>query len=126
MRYGVVRALAGAAVALGASGLLGGCGTLSNGPGPVCDDTKQVFQQYMNQVRSIPASEPARWGQATDQLAGRLDALAEEADDEDLEKTLRSEADELRAAAAAVRDGDVAKLNAVLKETPNRIGDACD
>ncbi|MEU8799464.1 hypothetical protein [Spirillospora sp. NPDC048819] len=126
MRYGVVRTLAGGVVALGASGLLGGCGTLGGGPGEVCIDTKKAFQQYITQVRSVPASDPAQWRQATDKLAGRLDALSEKAEDDDLKKALKTEADQLRAAAPAVGGGDVAQLDTVMKETPARIGKACE
>lgn len=125
MRYGVVRALAGGVVALGAAGLLGGCGALGGGPDEVCDDTKQAFQQYITQVRAVPAAEPARWRQATEKLAGRLDALAGDTGDGDLEKALKTEADRLRAAAPAVGTGDVAQLNTVMKDTPTRIGKAC-
>ncbi|WP_207943790.1 hypothetical protein, partial [Actinomadura sp. KC345] len=63
MRYGVVRALAGGAMALGASGLLGGCGTLSSGPGPACTGTEKALRQYIAQVRAVsatPASDARR------------------------------------------------------------------
>lgn len=126
MRYGVVRALAGGVVALGASGLLGGCGALGGGDsGQVCADTKKAFQQYITQVRSIPAADPAQWRKATEQLAGRLDALAEEADD-DLKKALKTEAGKFRAAAPAVGTGDVSQLDTVIEKTPARIGKACE
>lgn len=63
MRYGVVRTVAGGVVALGASGLLGGCGMLGGGnSAQVCTDTKKAFQQYVTQVRSIPAAEPRGGG----------------------------------------------------------------
>ena len=126
MRYGTVRTLAVGVVALGASGLLGGCGVLGGGPNKVCADTKQAFQQYITQVRSVPAAEPGRWRQATETLAGRLDALAKRAGDDDLTKALKTEAARLRAAAPAVGTGDVARLNAVLKEAPAKIGSACE
>ncbi|TDE32033.1 hypothetical protein [Actinomadura sp. 6K520] len=125
MRYGVIRALGGGAVVLGASGLLGGCGVVSAGPDQVCTDTKAAFQQYMTQVRSAPAADPAQWRQATEKLAGRLDELAGETGDDDLEKALKGEADRLRAAAAAVGGGDVTQFNTVMSETPARIGEAC-
>ncbi|MFC4048574.1 hypothetical protein ACFOY4_02660 [Actinomadura syzygii] len=126
MRYGVVRALAAGVAALGAAGLLGGCGALGGDSGKVCDDTRQAFQQYITQVRSVPAAEPAQWRQATEKLAGRLDALAKDTGDSDLRKALKAEADRLRAAAPAVGGGDVAQLDTVLKETPAKIGKACD
>jgi hypothetical protein len=127
MRYGVVRTLAGGVVALGASGLLGGCGMLGGGnSAQVCTDTKKAFQQYITQVRGIPAAEPARWRQATEQLAGRVDGLAKQADDDALKKALSTEAGRLRAAAPAVGTGDVSQLNAVMKNTPAGIGEACD
>lgn len=126
MRHGVVRALAAGAAALGASGLLGGCGALGGDSGQVCADTKKAFQQYITQVRSIPAADPGRWRQATDKLAGRLDALAEKAGDDDLKKALKTEADKLRAAAPAVGTGDVSQLDTVMKDTPARIGKACE
>ncbi|WP_433473796.1 hypothetical protein ACQPZP_34065 [Spirillospora sp. CA-142024] len=125
MRYGVVRALVAGAVTLGASGLLGACGTAGGNSGQVCTDTKKAFQQYIAQVRSIPAAEPARWRQATEQLAGRIDRLAKQADDDALKKALTTEADRLRAAAPGVGGGDVSQLDAVMKDTPARIGKAC-
>ncbi|WP_067463819.1 hypothetical protein [Actinomadura macra] len=127
MRYGVVRALAGGAVALGASGLLGGCGALGGGDtGQVCTDTRKAFQQYVTQVRSVSAAEPGQWRQATEQLAGRLDGLAGKTGDSDLKKALKTEADRLRAAATAVGTGDASQLNTVISDTPAQIGKACD
>ncbi|WUI01481.1 hypothetical protein OHR68_06575 [Spirillospora sp. NBC_00431] len=126
MRHGVVRALAAGAMALGASGLLGGCGALGGDTGQVCTDTKKAFQQYITQVRSVPAAEPAQWRQATEKLAARLDALANKTGDDDLKKALRAEARELRAAAPAVGTGDVTRLDTVMKKTPASIGDACE
>ncbi|MFA1548366.1 hypothetical protein [Actinomadura chokoriensis] len=123
MRYGVVRALAGGVLVLGA---LSGCGMLGGNSGQVCTDTKKAFQQYVTQVRSLPAAEPARWRQATEQLAGRLDGLAKKADDAALKKALKAEAGKLRSAATAVGTGDVSQLNTVMKETPASIGEACD
>ncbi|TDD62972.1 hypothetical protein E1298_44185 [Actinomadura rubrisoli] len=127
MRYGVVRALAGGVVLLGASGLLGGCGSMGGGDsGQVCTDTKKAFQQYITQVRSVSAAEPGQWRQATEQLAGRLDGLAGKAGDAKLKKALKAEADRLRTAASAVGTGDASQLNTVMKDTPTRIGSACD
>lgn len=123
MRYGVVRALAGGVMVLGT---LSGCGAMSDNSGQVCTDTKKAFQQFITQVRSIPAAEPAQWRQPVEQLAGRLDGLAKKADDDDLKKVLKGEADRLHAAAAPVAAGDVSKLNTLLKETPATIGKACD
>lgn len=125
MRNRVVRSLAGGVTALAASGLLGACGTLGGNSDAVCADTKKAFQQFVTQVRGIPATDAAQWRQATEKLAGRLDALAAEAADAKLEKALKSEADALRAAAPGVGTGDVAQLNTVLTETPKKIGDAC-
>ncbi|WP_344897024.1 hypothetical protein [Actinomadura meridiana] len=121
----MVRTLAGGALALGASVLLGGCGALGGGTGEVCTDTKAAFQQYITQVRSLPAAEPAQWQQATEQLAGRLDGLAKETGDDDLKKALKAEATKLHAAAPAVGTGDVAQLDSVMKDTPASIGKAC-
>ncbi|MFD0687964.1 hypothetical protein [Actinomadura fibrosa] len=127
MRDRVVRALAGGVVLLGASGLLGGCGALGGGnSAQVCTDTRKAFQQYITQVRSVSAAEPGQWRQATEQLAGRLDGLAGKAGDGKLEKALKAEADRLRAAAAAVGTGDASQLDAVMRDTPARIGKACD
>ncbi|MFB4299252.1 hypothetical protein [Actinomadura sp. NTSP31] len=126
MRYGAVRALAGGVVMLGVSGLLGACGALGGDSGQVCTDTKKAFQQYVTQVRSVPAAEPAQWGQATQRLATRLDGLARETDDGALKKALKDEAGRLRTAAASVHTGDAAQLSAVLDGTPARIGKACD
>ncbi|MEU5987497.1 hypothetical protein ABZ806_00820 [Spirillospora sp. NPDC047418] len=123
MRYRAVLALAGGAMVLGT---LSGCGALSGNSDQVCTDTKKAFQQYITQVRSIPAAEPAQWRQATEQLAGRMDGLAKKADDDALAKALKGEADKLRAAAAPAGTGDVSQLNTVMKETPATIGKACD
>lgn len=125
MRYRVVRALAGGVVMLGVSGLLGACGALGGNSGQVCTDTKKAFQQYITQVRSVPAAEPAQWGQATQRLATRLDALAKEADDGALKKALQAESQRLRAAATTVGTGDASQLSAVMNDTPARIGKAC-
>jgi hypothetical protein len=123
MRYGAVRALAGSVMVLGA---LSGCGVLSGNSGQVCTDTKKAFEQYVTQVRSIPAAEPAQWRQPTERLAGRLDGLAKKAGDGDLKKALEAEAGRLRAAAAPVGTGDVSQLSSVMRETPATIGKACD
>ncbi|WP_141582396.1 hypothetical protein [Actinomadura sp. WMMA1423] len=123
MRYRMVTTLAGGALVLGA---LGGCGGLGGNSGQVCTDTKKAFQQYVAQVRSVPAAEPARWREATEQLAGRVDGLAKQADDADLSKALKAEADRLRAAAPGVGAGDVSQLDTVIRETPATIGKACD
>ncbi|MWA04796.1 hypothetical protein F8568_031390 [Actinomadura sp. LD22] len=125
MRYGVVRALAGGVVMLGASGLLGACGALGGNSGQVCTDTKEAFQQYVTQVRSVPAAEPAQWGQATQRLAARLDALAKKADDAALKKALEAESQRLRSAAATVGTGDASQLSAAMNDAPVRIGKAC-
>ncbi|QKG21675.1 hypothetical protein ACTIVE_3313 [Actinomadura verrucosospora] len=126
MRYGVVRALAGGVLMLGVSGLLGACGALGGNSGQVCTDTKKAFQQYITQVRSVPAAEPAQWGQATQRLAARVDGLAKKADDATLKKALQAESQRLRSAAANVGTGDAAQLSAVINDTPARIGKACD
>ncbi|MEV3923215.1 hypothetical protein [Actinomadura coerulea] len=124
MRYRVVRTLAGGALVLGA---LSGCGALGGGnSAQVCTDTKKAFQQYVTQVRSVPAAEPAQWRQATEQLAGRVDGLAKQSDDADLSKALKAEAGRLRDAAPGVGDGDVSRLDSVIRETPAVIGKACD
>lgn len=124
MRYQVVRTLAGGALVLGA---LSGCGAMGGGnSGQVCADTKKAFQQYVTQVRGLPAAEPGPWRQATEQLAGRVDGLAKQADDADLGKALKAEAGRLRAAATGVGDGDVSQLDSVIRETPAAIGTACD
>ncbi|HEU5023877.1 MAG TPA: hypothetical protein VFV01_03045 [Spirillospora sp.] len=125
MRYGVVRALAGGVVMLGVSGLLGACGALGGNSGQVCTDTKKAFQQYVTQVRSVPAAEPAQWGQATQRLAARIDGLAKKADDGTLKKALEAEAQRLRSAAATVGTGDASQLSAVMDGAPARIGKAC-
>ncbi|MBO2465859.1 hypothetical protein [Actinomadura violacea] len=126
MRYGVVRALAGGVLMLGVSGLLGACGALGGNSGQVCTDTKKAFQQYITQVRSVPAAEPAQWGQATQRLATRIDGLAKKADDGTLKKALQAESQRLNTAAANVGTGDAAQLSAVINDTPARIGKACD
>ncbi|MFC6881569.1 MULTISPECIES: hypothetical protein [Actinomadura] len=126
MRYGAVRALALGAVTLGAAGLLAGCGSFGgDNAEKVCGDTEKAFQQYVAQVRGVDANEPAQWGKVTERLAGRVDALAGEADGKKLKKALKDEAGRLRTAAASVGTGDAAQLNTVMSDTPQRIGKAC-
>jgi hypothetical protein len=126
MRHAAMRALTGGVALLGASVLLGGCGLLGGNTDEVCADTKTVFEQYMTQVRSVSANNPAQWKKSTEQLAGRVDGLSRKAEDDDMKKALKSEADRLRAAANAVGTGDAAQLNSVMAATPQRIGAACD
>jgi hypothetical protein len=126
MRHQAVRAFAGGALALGASGLLGGCGLLGGGnTDQICADTKKAFQQYVTQVRSVSAADPAQWKQPTEQLAGKIDGLSGKAEDAALKKALKTEADSLRRAATAIGTGDAAQLNSVIARTPQRIGKAC-
>jgi hypothetical protein len=106
--------------------MLGGCGLLGGNTDEVCAQTKTVFQQYMTQVRTVSANDPAQWQKSTEQLAGRLDGLSGQADDDDLKSALKSEAGRLHAAAKAVGTGDAAQLNGVIAATPQRIGAACD
>jgi len=126
MGYRAVRALAGGAVLLGASGLLGGCGLLGGNTDEVCAGAKAAFQQYMTQVKTVSANDPAQWKKSTEQLAARVEGLSRTAEDEDLKKALKSEADHLRTAANAVGTGDAAQLSSVIAATPDRIGGACD
>ncbi|GAA2599115.1 hypothetical protein SMC26_04155 [Actinomadura fulvescens] len=106
---------------LGACGLVGGDGNT----GAICTDTKQAYQQYIDQVRSASAADPAPWKQATEQLAGRIDGLAKKAEKKELKKALTDESARLRTAAASVGTGDAAQLNAAMSGTPERIGNAC-
>jgi len=125
MRIGAARVLAGGALLLGL-GASGACGVLGGGNSDqVCADTKDAFQRYITQVKGTSAAAPAQWRQATEQLAGQLGTLGKKADDSDLKKSLNGESDRLRSAAAAVGNGDVSQLNAVMTETPQRIGKAC-
>ncbi|MEU6039191.1 hypothetical protein ABZ801_27675 [Actinomadura sp. NPDC047616] len=126
MRYGTAGRLAQGLVLLVAAGTLTGCGLSGGNTGQVCADTKKAFQQYVSQVRTVPANDPAQWKQATDRFAGRVDGLARQAEDEKLKNALRTEATRLRGAAAGVGTGDAAQLNAVMTDAPNRIGAACD
>ncbi|MFI0351288.1 hypothetical protein [Actinomadura sp. 9N407] len=125
MRREVVRAFTGGALMLGASGLLGGCGLLGGNTDQICADTKKAFQQYVTQVRSVSAADPAQWKQPTEQLAGRIDGLAAKAEDAELKKALKTEAGSLRQAATTIGTGDAAQLNSVISKTPQRIGKAC-
>ncbi|WP_157420413.1 hypothetical protein [Actinomadura kijaniata] len=127
MRNAALRALAGGALLLAGAGPLAGCGVLGgSNTAAVCDDTKKAFQQYMSQVRSLPANQPAPWGQAVQQLAGKVDGLAAKAEDAALKKTLKEEAKRLREAAGPAGTGDMAALDDVMKNTPARVGAACD
>lgn len=124
MRYGTAARLAHTLALLGAAWTLAGCG--AGNTDEVCADTKKAFQQYLTQVRTVSANDPAQWRQATDQFAGRIDGLARQAEDEKLKKALKTEATRLRGAAAGVGTGDASQLNAVMSDAPDRIGKACD
>jgi hypothetical protein len=126
MRHTAVRALAGGAALLLASGALAGCGLLGDNSDEVCAGTKTVLQQYMTQVRTVSANDPAQWKKSTERVAGRVEELSRQAENEDLKKALKTEADRFRAAAAKIGTGDAAPLNSVIAETPQRIGNACD
>ncbi|MEU5881253.1 hypothetical protein [Spirillospora sp. NPDC047279] len=126
MRNGAraARAAAGSGallLGLGACGLLGGNGNT----GQICGDTKQAYQQYIAQVRVASADDSAQWKQATEQLAGRIDALAKKAEKKELKQALDDEVKRLRTAAASVGTGDAAQLNSAMSGTPDRIGKAC-
>jgi hypothetical protein len=125
MRHWTVRRLAQGLALLGAAGTLGGCGLLGGNTDQICTDTKQAFQEYVTQVKSASAADPAQWKQATDQLAGRIDGLAGKADDGKVRSALQAEVKRLRSAAASVGTGDAAQLNRVLSDTPQRIGKVC-
>jgi hypothetical protein len=126
MRNSAVRALAGGTLMLGAAWLLGGCALLGGNTDEVCADAKQVFEQYMAQVRTVAANDPKQWKASTEKLAGQVEALSGKAEDAELKKALKSEADGLRAAATAVGTGDAARLNTVISGAPRRVGAACD
>ncbi|MBW8486432.1 hypothetical protein [Actinomadura parmotrematis] len=127
MRFGTFRAFAGGVLLLGAAGLASGCGLLgSDNSGAVCADTKAAFQQYMTQVRAVSAARPAEWTAPTQQLAGRVGALAAKAEDAKLKSALKDEAARLQAASATIGKGDAAQLDKVMSDTPKRIGAACD
>jgi hypothetical protein len=125
MRYRVVRTLtAGASLVIAGATL--GCGVLGGGnTDAVCADAKDSFQQYITQVRGSSAADPTPWKQATERLAGRVDALAAKADEKALKKTLKEEAGRLRSAAAGVGGGDTSQLSGVMKDTPARLGKVC-
>ncbi|WP_344597881.1 hypothetical protein [Actinomadura vinacea] len=126
MRNVAVRALTGGVLALGAPGLLGGCGLMgSDNSAQICTDTRKTFEQYITQVKGAPANKPEQWKQATEQLAGRIDGLSGKAEDPQLKKALKDESGRLRGAAASVGTGDAAQLNSVMTETPQRVGRAC-
>lgn len=121
MRYALTRVLAGGVLFL----TLSGCGLVGGNKGQVCEETKEVFEGYMAQVRKAPAADPAPWKQATEQLAGRLDGLARKADDDELKKALSRQAAAFRQAAAGVGAGDVSRFDRALSTTPAEIGRAC-
>ncbi|MFI6521363.1 hypothetical protein ACIBF1_37820 [Spirillospora sp. NPDC050679] len=125
MRNRAFQAFAGA-VLLAGSGLLTGCGAMGgDNSDKVCADAKQAYQQYVAQVRSAPANKSEPWKQATEQLAGKVDALAAKAEKAELRTALKGEAGRLRAAAGPVGTGDVSQLDRALKASPEQIGKAC-
>lgn len=120
-----IRTLAGAALLLGVAGLLSGCGVLGGNSDEVCASVTTEYRRYTTEIERASAADEKRWRQATEQLAGRLGELAKKADDPELGDVLESQADRLRAAAAGLADGDVAKLDAVLRDVPAKVGAVC-
>lgn len=125
MRDGVIRTLAGGALAAGAAALLAGCGGGSGNTAATCGDAKQAYERYIGGVRAVSASDAAQWRQPTEQLAANLSGLADKASDARLKKALKDQADKLRSAAGTVGTGDVAELNAALTAAPDALGTAC-
>ncbi|MBA9003994.1 hypothetical protein [Thermomonospora cellulosilytica] len=131
MRYGVRRggalrgSAAAAVLALAAVGA-GGCAMFGGNTSEVCADSRRAVQEYVGRLNQVPANEPAQWKQVTEQLAGRLDTLADTAEDAALRKALKDESARLRTAAKALATGDAAPLNSTLAQTPGRLGGACE
>ncbi|TNY36852.1 hypothetical protein [Thermomonospora catenispora] len=119
---GTTAALLLALVAVGA----GGCGMFGGNTREVCADSRRAVQEFVNRLNQVPANEPARWRQVTEQLAGRFDALADTAEDAALRKALKEESARLRTAAKALATGDAAPLTAALSRTPAHLGAACE
>ncbi|GGV00930.1 hypothetical protein GCM10010182_17940 [Actinomadura cremea] len=120
-----IRTLAGAAL-LGAAGLLSGCGVLSGNSDEVCASVTAEYRRYSAEIEQASAADEGTWRQATERFAGRVDELSKKADDPQLKETLQKQTARLRAAAAGLGDGDVAELDAVLRDAPAKIGTACD
>ncbi|OLT34140.1 hypothetical protein BJF79_33745 [Actinomadura sp. CNU-125] len=118
-----IRTLAG--VALGVV-LLSGCGVLSGNSGEVCASVTAEYRRYAAELEQAPAADEGKWRQATERFAGRVDALAKKADDPQLTDALRKQTARLRAAATGLGEGDVAELDAVLRDAPAKIGAVCD
>lgn len=126
MRYVTGRRGAGWGASMAVLGalLLGGCGLFAN-TDEVCGEATKALQQYAAQIKSAPAGDPRQWRSTTEQVAGRIDALAKKADDAALHRVLKEEATTLRAAAVPAGGGDVAALDRAIAQIPSRIGKVC-
>ncbi|MBE1530595.1 hypothetical protein [Actinomadura algeriensis] len=120
-----IRTLAGAAL-LGAAGLLSGCGVLSGDSDEVCASVTTEYRRYTAEIERASAADEAKWRQATERFAGRVDALSKKADDPQLKEALQAQTARLRTAAAGLGEGDATALDAVLRDAPAKIGAACD
>src|SRR5262245_34490055 len=121
VRGGGLRAYTAAMGVMVALGLVAGCGNRDE----VCDETAKAFQDLATRVGTAPAADSARWKQAVEQFAGRLDALAAKSDDKKLSKALKDASASARQAAAAVGSGDAAPLQRFTTEQPKRVGELC-
>ncbi|MFD0899562.1 hypothetical protein [Actinomadura sediminis] len=121
-----IRTLAGAVLLAGVAGLLGGCGVLSGDSDEVCASVTAEYRRYTDELERASAADEGTWVQATQRFAGRVDALAKKADDPELKEVLQQQTARLKAAAGGLGEGDVAELNAVLRDAPAKIGAACD
>ncbi|GAA2738154.1 hypothetical protein [Actinocorallia aurantiaca] len=108
---------------------LSGCGVVEGMTGnksEVCAETQQAFTDFGTKLKSLPSTDNAAWGQAAGDFAATLDGLAAEADDQKLGQTLKDLAASWREASPALgQTGDVARLTALLRDQPARLGEAC-
>ncbi|WP_125621187.1 MULTISPECIES: hypothetical protein [Actinomadura] len=121
-----IRTLAGAVLLAGAAGLLGGCGVLSGNSDEVCASVTAEYRRFTDEIERASASDGGPWRQATQSFAGRIDALAKKADDPRLKDVLQQQTARLQAASGRLAEGDVAELDAVLRDAPAKIGAVCD
>lgn len=115
--------------AFAAAAALSGCGAvkdITGNRGEVCAEAQQAVTDFGAKLRTLPSTDNAAWGQAANDFATKLDGLAAKADDQGLARTLKELAGSWRDASPAITDsGDVAKLTALLRDQPAKLGEAC-
>ncbi|GAB2835409.1 hypothetical protein GCM10022221_38070 [Actinocorallia aurea] len=92
----------------------------------VCEETQTAVEGLEAQLKGLPPNDNAAWAKAATDFAGTLDGLAKKSDDKELSGVLGTLAASWREAGPALADkGDTARLSALVRDQPEKIGAAC-